>query len=148
MENPSACSMPLLELLTALIPIALAIFGGYIAWQQFQTNKKKLKLDLFEKRYAVFECVNAFLLTVAKGQKVNQQQRDEFLSGTRSAEFLFGPDIKKYIDEIWVKAVDADCWVECETPYSARERTDAMKWLHNQLKDVDKKFIEYMNISH
>jgi hypothetical protein len=36
---------------------AIAIVTLYIAYQQYQTAKNKLRLDLFKKRYPVYEAV-------------------------------------------------------------------------------------------
>ena len=38
----------------AVMTMLLAGFGGYIAWQQFRINREKHKLDLFDRRLAVF----------------------------------------------------------------------------------------------
>src|SRR5438876_9829505 len=35
----------------------IAVVAGYIAWQQWQTARQKLRLDLFERRYALYDSV-------------------------------------------------------------------------------------------
>jgi len=53
-----------------LSPIATLIVGlavAIIAWQQWRVAKDKLRLDLFDRRYKVFEATRTFLtLTVKK----------------------------------------------------------------------------------
>ncbi|WP_282265572.1 hypothetical protein [Stenotrophomonas sp. PS02298] len=49
-----------IRLFTAMGQIAVAGIVGYIAWQQWRTAQKKLKADLFDKRFAAYrELVDA-----------------------------------------------------------------------------------------
>ena len=40
----------IIKYLNALIPISITLLGTYIAYQQWQTNERKRKQDLFELR--------------------------------------------------------------------------------------------------
>jgi hypothetical protein len=42
---------------TVCVSIATLLVTGYIAWQQWQTAKSKFRLDLFDRRFPVFEAV-------------------------------------------------------------------------------------------
>ncbi len=48
------------EIKNIYLPIIMAIFLGYIAYQQMRTNRDKLKLDLYNKRFGVYICVLKF----------------------------------------------------------------------------------------
>lgn len=139
----------LIEFFTSLVPIVLTVFGLYIAIQQYRTNRKKIKNDLFEKRYTVFVAISDFIMAIAKGGKVTYEERIEFLSRTRGAEFLFDRKIKKYIDEVWEKSVDAGAWAE-DSNYSntAAQRGAAKKWLYSELSGMDTKFRKYLHLRH
>jgi hypothetical protein len=50
--------------------VAVAVVTLYIAFQQFWLAKEKLKLDLFEKRFAVFAAARDFLSKVAQSAAV------------------------------------------------------------------------------
>ncbi len=140
---------PLIDFFIALMPIALAIFGSYIAIQQYRTNRKKLKIELFEKRFAVFDSINKFIGAVVRTQTVDQQQINDFLAGTRGAEFLFSESIKKYVTEIWEKSVDLDVWAKDENrSTNASNRAEHMKWFVKQLREIDNRFITFMQLSH
>jgi uncharacterized membrane protein len=140
---------PIIELLTALIPIFIAALGSYIAIQQYRTNRMKLKNDLFEKRYAVFETVNSYITEVAKGKSVDINQREEFQSGTKGVEFLFDDKMKAYITEIWKQAEDLQAWEEDEIPSTySEERALHRKWFAKQRTDINVKFKDYMHLSH
>lgn len=140
---------PITDFLIALIPIMLAILGSYIAIQQYRTNRKKLKIELFEKRFKVFDSINKFIGAVVRTQSVDQQQRNDFLAGTRGAEFLFDITIKEYVDKIWETSVDLGVWAEdINTSAHASERAEHMKWFVKQLQEIDGKFKKYMQLSH
>ena len=62
------------------IETLLAIFGGYIAWQQWQTNERKRKQDLFEKRYdnlylPILKCSESIMHI--KDSKVSKEKRKQ-----------------------------------------------------------------------
>jgi hypothetical protein len=63
------------------VRVLLAVGGVYIAYQQFRFGRERLKLDLFEKRFAVFAAVSRFLSTIATEGKVQMEQLGETLSG-------------------------------------------------------------------
>jgi len=50
-----------LEISKGLVTPVIAVFGIWIARNQLEVNRQKLKLDLFEKRYAVYECIRKML---------------------------------------------------------------------------------------
>lgn len=139
----------LIEFLSSLMPIILTILGLYIAIQQYRTNRKRIKIDLFEKRFSVFVAINKFISAIAKEGGVTQEQRMEFISDTRGAEFLFDKKIKLYIDKIWEATVDAGVWTE-DNNYanSAAERAEAKKWLFSELKNMDSRFHKYLRLKH
>jgi hypothetical protein len=42
-------------------PIVVALLGAYFAYQQTSTAKRKLRLDHFDKRFAVFNAARNFI---------------------------------------------------------------------------------------
>ena len=56
-----------------LLTILLAGFAAYIAFQQFRLGREKFKLDLFEKRFAVFDATRKFLSTILTEGNVDMQ---------------------------------------------------------------------------
>lgn len=72
----------------------------YIARQQWRTNAEKSKLDLFDRRFRVFEEVRT-ILGLMHTSGVKDLQLFEFLTKTVEAEFLFGSEIKDYREEIY-----------------------------------------------
>ena len=80
----------------AFVTLVIGGIAAFIAWRQNETAKAKLKLDLFDKRYEIFEKTWAFL----SGADKIAQNPDPFHPFTNiipQAGFLFGSDIEEYL---------------------------------------------------
>jgi len=82
-----------------LTPIigALAV---YIAWQQHRTNRNNLRLNLYDRRYEVFDALMSLLAHIAQRVDVTDEQLYEFYRATNQSQFLFGKEISEYLEEI------------------------------------------------
>ena len=98
--NASCPSLPLwIEVLRALLTPLIATLAVWIAYQQHLTNKNKLRLDLFEKRYAVYEGVRSFIASVLTTRD-NDEALAVFNRTTADAGFLFKPDVPAFIEKL------------------------------------------------
>ena len=88
----------------ALTPL-IAMIAAYIAWQQHRTNRSKLRLDLFDRRYAVYSGLTEFLGVVVGTPNFSVNQLATFNVSTANAAFLFGDDIKAYLASVREKAL-------------------------------------------
>jgi hypothetical protein len=57
-----------------LTPV-IAVVVGWIAYEQYEINKRQLRLGLFEKRFAVFEATTAFIAHVLRNANVDVEER-------------------------------------------------------------------------
>lgn len=87
--------------LTALV----AVIAVWIAYQQYRTARHRLRLDLFERRMAVFEALMALVQTAIKKGDVELEAIFKFGYDTRQAEFLFDQPIVDYIDDVRKRAI-------------------------------------------
>ncbi|MCA8304173.1 hypothetical protein LGN24_22050 [Burkholderia seminalis] len=87
----------------ALSPI-IAIAAGWIAWQQVRINRNKLKLDRFDKRFAVHEEAMTFVALVCTKGDASMEEMNNFLAKTRGTRFLLNKEIAEYLDEIYRNA--------------------------------------------
>lgn len=140
---------PLINLVKAFIPVLLTIFAVYIGYQQYKTNRRKLKLDLFNKRFTIFQAAKEFIQGVINNSSYEKENQNAFHFGTRGAQFVFGDDIKGYIDEVWFKFVDLETWRDDEkTSEHASEKNRHLKWFINELRTIDVKFEPYLKLKH
>jgi hypothetical protein len=86
-----------------------AITAALVAWvavQQYRLAHDRLKLDLWEKRYAVYKGAHRFLSLVVQAGATDIKELFGFLEDTRDAFFLFRPDMAAYLEGLYRKGVD------------------------------------------
>lgn len=102
----------------ALTPIAISAAVAFIGYGQYQTSKNKLRLDLYNRRYAIYEkCVALLQAYWDWGKFLNGKKNDEFetkldlrwhefKSSLGEARFLFGEksnvvkELKNFFDNL------------------------------------------------
>jgi len=90
----------------ALLTPALAVFGCCVAWQQWRTNQNRLRNDLFERRYSIYQSAVDFIGSIMREGKLTGDAQNAFRIGTRGSRFLYGKPVADYLDELWVDAID------------------------------------------
>ncbi|MEK7512439.1 MAG: hypothetical protein AAB575_05520 [Patescibacteria group bacterium] len=92
-------------MITTIITIntaMIALVTVYIAYQQYKTNKDKLRLELFNKRFSVYNGFRSALDEIQISPKFSHDGFKNFYSKTSGGDFLFGDDITNY-REVFVK---------------------------------------------
>lgn len=106
----------------ALVTLTVGIVGGLIAYHQATVAQAKLKLDLFEKRYPIFqETWEIMSEVVMKGtREKNYGLGNPFSNFMPRARFLFGRDVETYLSASVKKWVDLHAFeAEEEDPAAA-----------------------------
>ena len=79
-----------------------------IAYRQWKTAQNKLKLDLFDRRFAIYFATREFIkltLSSTAGDGLDLT----YLQQIRLAQWLFGHEICAYLENtVWSKAVELD----------------------------------------
>lgn len=84
----------LIDYLFAVGPIAISTLVVWIAYLQFQVNRKKFRLDLFNRRFSIYEkTLDYFLACYQNGGSENNHA---FVKAYREAFFLFGSESEVY----------------------------------------------------
>lgn len=143
----------------ALLTPLIAIVATYIAWQQWQTNRQKLVLERYDRRLRVYEEVRKILSIIMSDANATVEQLLQFRTSVSEADFLFGPEITEYIDEIYRRGVQLrywngeyrDCYQAKTDDYDHSKVTTAMHteltWLTSQFEPAKLKFKKYLDIS-
>lgn len=92
------------EVLKGLLTPVIAFTTVYIACQQYQVNKRKFEFDRYERRIQIYREVRAVLLRVQRDFKPEITELQNFIAATAEADFLYGPEIAAYGDEIFKRA--------------------------------------------
>lgn len=142
---------------TAITTAAVAILVAIITWRQWVTNRARLKHELFDRRYEVYEKVAAFLAEVLQAGRVPAGREFEFLRETKRAFFVFDcdTDIKALVTEIYRKAVDLHALDATLEGLSGEERTkniekqrEIKNWFESTLTSLEIKFEKYLRLEH
>lgn len=145
--------MEIVKILSAVLTPLVAVFVSYIAWQQHRTNKEKLKLDLFDKRFDVYDATKKYLSKITAEGNVSNDDLADFLIATNKSYFLFGQDIEKYLNELYLKGVDLNYTQkqirsgrlidEANTKVVEKDH-ETFTWLTDQLTKSKSVFGKYM----
>ena len=135
-----------------LLTVLLLGFAAYIAYQQFRLGREKFKLDLFEKRFAVFAATRRLLSIILTEANVSTAQIFEYRAAVAEATFLFDSDITDYLEEIDKKALHFRFTNEQMRVVPAVENRDKLVednysllgWLTDQLPMLKLKFAPYL----
>jgi hypothetical protein len=131
-------------IVSALLVAVIGVITSYIAWQQYITNRRQLRLALFDRRLVLFNATVDFIQIIFRNARVDLEDIFKFDSETRDLEFLFGPEIAEYVKTVRTKAIDL---LENDAPPTAdevRSRRDSLLWFTGQFDEAKKKFGKYM----
>jgi len=81
---------------TPLIAMLAGGFGGYVAWRQWRTAQDRLRLDLFEKRLAIYTATMKFLASILTSGRVDRDEEHLWSIAVREAKWLLNRDLEVY----------------------------------------------------
>ncbi|MBI5886675.1 MAG: hypothetical protein HZB85_08890 [Deltaproteobacteria bacterium] len=113
------CQKDWIDIFSALLTPVIVVLGGYIALRQWLTSKDKLKFELYDKRYAVFENITGFIASILRSGSVTKGADIQFLRDTKQVVFLFDDKIKKLTDEMYRKAIDLERLIKAQDKATA-----------------------------
>ena len=137
-------------------PFWVSLAVALIAFFQWKTARDKVRFDLYEKRFRIYEAVLAFISEVV-ADSVGQNQVIAFDVARNEAFFLFAADreIMAYLDQIRSKAQDHNIWksqAKSITGSPSPERSECVKqmlaitdWFFKQPDEARKIFAPYLS---
>lgn len=144
-----------LELVKGLPTALVASVAVYVAWRQYETARAKVKLDLFDRRYAVFEETWKHLSAISTNSiSLHDSLRMPFDNLRTSAGFLFDDEIADYLEKIRSSRVELGM-IERRTktngnvllPEDIDRHTALQTWFLDQAADgVKKKFKPWLGL--
>jgi hypothetical protein len=154
--------MPIDEILKisqGLLTPVIGIIATYIAWRQWKTNHYKLKLDTYERRLQVYKEVIRYISVGIQDANYDNSELMSFRSKVSEADFLFGEEVSKYIDELHIRAVNLSRWKKEYRDYSqpkpegydhgkvVEEMHKELTWVSSQLEPARNIFKKYLDLS-
>src|SRR6266404_7220601 len=86
----------MVQVLTLLIA-AIVAWIGYLQWR---TAQQKAVLDLFDKRFKIYETVKNCVDQVSRNPQYFSEREKELLKAVNEAYFLFGDDLHSYLETL------------------------------------------------
>ncbi|HYX09249.1 MAG TPA: hypothetical protein VE912_21120 [Bacteroidales bacterium] len=144
-----------IDILTALLTPTIALAAVLITWQQVRISRNRLKHELFDRRYKLYEAARDLIgHSVSRGHPTDEELFD-FVLKTRESEFLFDKNVSEYLNEIYNKAVDIQiCHAEMEglvgeeKSKNIDERRELLKFMGKQPQILRDKFASYLKLKH
>jgi len=148
-DSMPATKPSLIDILSALLVPMIAVIGVYIAYQQYRINGQRLRHETYERRLAVYKCVQRYLSEILRNGKTTYDRVLQFYSEASEAAFLFDKSVQNKIDEIYKKSIDMVATHEKMYPSDsspglpkgnerskvAKEHSDLLKWHLEQLQE-------------
>jgi hypothetical protein len=147
-----------IRLFQGLLTPVIAVVAVYIAWQQWKTNQQKLNLDRYDRRLRVYEEVRKILSIVARDANATTDDLLKFRTSVSKADFLFGPEVMKYIDDVYKHGLALSRWKEEYRDYSQQkppgydhtkvvaEMHKELEWMMAQFEPAKALFKKYLNV--
>ncbi len=147
------CIIDDLKVVSGFLTPLIAILAVYIAYQQYYINKQKLKLDLYEKRYRIFDETKKILLKINQEAKIDTIELRDFMFSTNDRIFLFEPEINQFIMDIKEKAIALNSSeANLRAQFSSDERAEQAaknsmltKWFSFEYENIEKRFLKYLD---
>lgn len=132
----------------------VAAMVGIITYRQFCTSRDKLRLDLFEKRYAVYGILMNFLANIIGRSRLEAHDIMAFRAKTSDATFFFDSELCQYLVDVYEKAWEfrlANQKLFEHNPADAQERSQLadhertlMLWFDKQIRTAQQTFEPYL----
>lgn len=153
------CIEQIIDFSKALLTPVIAVVATYIAWQQWQTNKHKLALEKYDRRIRIYEEVKKILSIVLRDADASHEDLLKYITSVSEADFLFGPEIPEYLDEIYKRGLSLRRWNREYKDYTqakpegydhekvVNNMHEELEWLIAQFDPAKEKFRKYLDVS-
>jgi hypothetical protein len=96
------------DLSAALLTPVIGVVTTIILINQHRLEKRKLRLQLFEKRYAVYLAAMEYITTIMREGKSTTAAQASFLRDSRDRVFLFDKRIHQFLEEVWKQSIELE----------------------------------------
>ena len=158
--NATSLSLPVwIDLASEFFPTSITLvigfFGACIAFNQYKTNRDKLRLDLFDKRLEAYEKLQEYFGHIFRKAKGGDEARMILIAARYKSLFLFDDDISDHINDVWNKfceleKIDLKLFGENSLPVGqerselAERKRELLEWNYVQQKESPKRYSKYL----
>jgi len=135
------CEKDWVDYISALLLPSIAIVAMLIAWLQWDTNKRRLRHELFDRRYRVFEAAQKFIVTALRDLTIEQKDLSVFYAEKLGATFIFDEEIDNYLNTMYKKATQLRVANKTDNDKELQKLSDWFEEQGRTLEDVFRKHI-------
>jgi hypothetical protein len=143
-----------------VLTVVIAAIALYIARRQWLTSREKLRLDLYEKRFAVYENTLAlYRMLISETDLTEKEKADiqnNFIKSYRESQFLFSEKdgIFRVLGEISSKMPIINNIISISNAYKGNpemqvkvhnDHLEALQFLNDSMPALEKKLAKYLN---
>lgn len=139
---------------SAIVTLAIGLIAGFIALRQWRTNQNKLKLDLFDRRFAIFDAAMRFIGHVATHAYPKDEALFKFITETGSAAWLFDDAFADYLKDLHKKGVELS-GIELDDSMDRNERRELIlqrrnlkNWFYEQADELRSRATPFLSLAH
>lgn len=134
------------------LPVVMSVFLGYIAYQQLITNRNKLKLDLYNKRFSIYSDTLNFNHELNEENGSTTEMLRKFIDSKEASKFLFSddPSIYDLLNKIHKESFKVNGYKKISN-YPASENKsfdnmhDALIFINNNIPVLQEKLQKYLS---
>ena len=133
----------------------LAVVGSLIAFQQWRTNRARLKHELFDRRYEAYLLITQFMADIVTRGKVEPGAEITFLAETKKVYFLFDRRTSNFTQEIFKKSADLyalramqENLAGDQLKENVEKQRQLIDWFSSQIKSIEGRFKKFLLLKH
>jgi len=131
-----------IQILAALLTPVVALMAVYFARQQWLTARDKLKIDLFEKRWAIYTATMDFAVEACQAHKtMNVPELNQLSTHALEASFLLNRAISERLFEMSQRARSMR-----DGNLSPEAQAEERRWFEAQSRELPTLFVQFLKI--
>lgn len=97
-----------LSLVLAALGFILAVLLAYLAFLQYRLERRRVSLDLFDRRWAVYKAAYDFISSLSQKPDEIEDHYVNYLRKTEQSVFLFDKKVEHYFIDVRHRAIETN----------------------------------------
>jgi hypothetical protein len=138
---------------TPIIAAIAAGFAGMIAYRQWRTARDKLKMDLFDKRYAVYLAYREYCSSITSPLRKPESAIPPIPKTLDAAEWLFNAQVNSLLNDLhhrYYQAIMTQGLAPRHAEFDLGDSAEGtfLQWLSKNSEAFDKAFAHDLKLKH
>lgn len=132
----------------SLYTFIIGILTVYIAYQQYKANKYKIRMDLYERRFRVYQITRDTLHLALSSSNLKQEQYRDFEDCIAESRFIFNPEMHDYLKFLIIRLHN---FQDNQTDEELKENTMILSereaFISSEISNLPAKFSTYLSLN-